>query len=312
LYVNDGVKNKYIARIPLLFLTPQIQLQQLFTIPVLNREAIMAEAIPVNFSMIEDTKNIKENNKEHNNKPSKYSKESLFSATVFFSPDIVGYEIKSDHPRFRDDDKDEIKKKEEPKFSSTFGILVGYKVNKNWALQSGATIFTRGTNINSKTIYARPDVDGNVNFRLSCFSGSSFIPSKSGNHPIDGDSTNASAKNSLQYIGIPLVLQYNISKGKLSIKPGIGVAFNFLLKNKIETVIDAASGKESASTNVQGLKLSYFNGSISVGADYSLNKKIALSFAPTARFALSTINKGEPVKTTLNSVGFATGLTYNF
>jgi hypothetical protein len=77
-------------------------------------------------------------------------------------------------------------------------------------------------------------------------------------------------------------------------------------------VIDAASGKESASTNVQGLKLSYFNGSISVGADYSLNKKIALSFAPTARFALSTINKGEPVKTTLNSVGFATGLTYNF
>jgi hypothetical protein len=309
---SDGVNNKYIALIPLLFPTPQIQRQQLFTIPILNHEAIMPEAIPGNFSMIEDTKNIKKNNKKQNNKPSKYSKESSFSATVFFSPDIVGYDIKSDHPRFRDDDKDEIKKKEEPKFSSTFGILVGYKVNKNWALQSGATIFTRGTNINSKTIYARPDVDGNVNFRLSCFSGSSFIPSKSGNHPIDGDSTNASAKNSLQYIGIPLVLQYNISKGKLSIKPGIGVAFNFLLKNKIETVIDAASGKESASTNVQGLKLSYFNGSISVGADYSLNKKIALSFAPTARFALSTINKGEPVKTTLNSVGFATGLTYNF
>ena len=117
------------------------------------------------------------------------SKESLFSATAFFSPEIISDNIRSDHPRFSEDDKNEIRKDEKLKFATNFGILVGYNFSKNWRLQSGISLFNRKTDINSKTIYARPDDRGNVDFRLSCSSGSSFIPLKSGDHPVQGDST---------------------------------------------------------------------------------------------------------------------------
>ncbi|MDQ2719566.1 MAG: outer membrane beta-barrel protein [Bacteroidota bacterium] len=292
--------------------SPEMHYQQLFTVPLFTSKIILSNEARDNASAIENAKTFKEKNKKQKNGSTKTSKEPLFFATLFFSPDIISYNIESDHPRFREDDKDEIKKNESLKFSSTFGFLVGYNINNRWKLQSGATFFTRVTNINSKTIYARSDNNGNVDFRINCFSGSSIIPLKSGNHPAPGDSTNASAKNSLKYLGVPLVLQYAISKGKLSIIPGAGFEVNFLLKNKIETVINTASGKENATTNVQGLRPSYLNGSISLGAEYRLSRKIALSFVPTGRFALSPINEGEPIKTTLNSVGFITGLTFRF
>lgn len=311
-YQNFLPFEKSINDIPVAPQSPGMQHQQLFITPFLNPEILLSNPNAAYATGIENTKAINENYKKQKKTSIKVSKEPLFSATIFFSPDIISYNIESDHPRFREDDKDEIKKNESPKFSSTFGILIGYNMNKSWKIQSGATVFTRVTNINSKTIYARPDNNGNVDFRLNCFSGSTVIPLKSGIPPTPGDSTNASAQNSLQYLGVPLVVQYNISKGKLSINPAAGIAVNFLLKNKIETVIKTINGNESGSTNVQGLKSSYLNGSISLGAEYKLSKKIALSFVPTARFALSSINRGEPVKTTLNSVGFATGLTFKF
>lgn len=295
-----------------MFLSPEKQFHELFAVSLLNPEAIWATAIPNNIIAIENVKNLGEKNKTVKNSKPKASGKSLFFATLFFSPDITVYRIESDHPRFREDDRDEIEKDEDFRLSSTVGFLISYSLNKNWKLQSGATLFTRATNIGSKTIYARQNGNGNIDFRLSSFSGSSFIPLKSGRHPNPGDSTMASAKNSLQYVGVPVILQYYISNGRFSIIPGAGIAVNFLLKNKIEAVIGTLNGKEIANTNVQGLKSFYLNGSISLGAGYKLSKSFALSFEPTVRLALSSINKGEPVKTTLSSVGFATGLSFNF
>jgi hypothetical protein len=252
-----------------------------------------------------------------NNKKTSFSKNkinpggsSLFSATVFFSPDIVSTALKDDHPRFREEERNAIEKDEQIKFSSTFGILLDYTIGKNWKLESGLTYSSRKTAIDPKTIYARPDNDGNINYRFNCSAGYSYVTVKSPTPPASGDSVNALAStNNLQYIGLPLNVKYIFTTGRFSILPGAGVSFNFLTKGKIETTIATYTGTKNSSTdNIQGLKSMYLNGSASIGFQYKLSKTFSLSFEPAFRFALSSINKDASVKTNLNSIGLSTGL----
>ena len=115
----------------------------------------------------------------------------------------------------------------------------------------------------------------------------------------------------MQYFGIPLSAKYNLTAGKLTFSPGIGISANILNKGTIETSIATSGGHERARSNeIQGLKQAYFSGSLSAGVSYNLSKNIAVSFTPIARFALSSITKNAPVKTYLNSVGLVTGLTF--
>jgi Outer membrane protein beta-barrel domain len=237
---------------------------------------------------------------------------SLFSATVFFSPDIVSTSLTDEHPRFREEERNEIEKDEQIKFSSTFGVLLDYNIGKNWKLESGITYSSRKTDIQPKTIYARPDNDGNINYRFNCSAGYSYVTVKSSSPPMPGDSVNALAStNNLQYVGLPLNAKYVFTSGRFSILPGAGVSFNFLTKGQIETAIATSTGGKNSSTDkVQGLKSMYLNGSTSIGFQYKLNKTFSLSFEPAFRFALSPINKDASVKTNLNSIGLSAGLLF--
>jgi Outer membrane protein beta-barrel domain len=239
---------------------------------------------------------------------------SLFSATVFFSPDIVSTELKNDHPRFMEEERSEIEKNERIKFSSTFGILLDYTIGKKWKIESGISYSYRKTDIHPKTIYARPDNNGNINYRFNCSAGYSYVSVKSSTPPVSGDSVSALAStNNLQYIGLPLYAKYIFTTGRFSILPGAGVSFNFLTKGKIETTIATPTGsKNPSSDKIQGLKSVYLNGDASIGVQYKLNKTLALYFEPAFRFALSSINKDASVKTNLNSIGLSTGLVFKF
>ena len=257
--------------------------------------------VPIKHNMIVP---VKQHNMKNDNSP-------LLSAIIFFSPDLVSTNVKNDHPLFREEDSHEIEKDEKIKSSSTIGVLIDYNTGKNWKLESGLTFSTRFTDIEPKTIYARPDNNGNINYRFNCSAGYSFVTLKSSSlPPVSGDSISAlTSKNILQYIGVPLVVKYMFGKGRFSLTPGVGISANFLTKGKIETTIPTTTGNESITSNdIQGLKSTYFNGSASVGAQYKLNKTFELTFIPTVRFALSSINKDAPVKTYLNSIGFAAGI----
>jgi hypothetical protein len=244
------------------------------------------------------------------NKSNKSSLAKL-SATVFLSPDFISARVKNDKPRFREDDRNEIKRNEETKVSSSFGVLVDYNIGKNWSVLSGISYSSRITNITAKTIYARPDNRGGVRYRFNCSAGYTFVDVKAGNSPASGDSIRSlSATNTLHYLNIPIGFRYNIPLGKLSMQPSFALYTNFLTKGTIETVIATTSGNERTNAkDIEGLKPAYFNGAISIGAQYKITDVLALSFMPTARFALSSINKNAPVKTHFNSIGLATGLT---
>lgn len=234
-----------------------------------------------------------------------------FFATIFFSPDIVKYNIQDDDPPFEEDRRSEIKKNENLQFANSFGILVGYNINKTWIIQTGIMVSKSVTGIDSKTVYAHPDRNGNINFRLSSFTGPSYIPLKSEGNPVDGDSTRLSAKNTLQYVSTPVVLQYKISKGRFSMNPGIGIAANFLVLNKIESEINTANGVQKSTGNSNGLRSAYLSGLVNLNAAYKLNNKISISFSPGARFGLTSINRDArdaSGKITINSFAFQTGI----
>ncbi|GEO10238.1 outer membrane beta-barrel protein [Segetibacter aerophilus] len=237
-----------------------------------------------------------------------------FSITPYYSADFVNTRIDNGQRWFREDDRNEIKNKEEISKTSSIGVLVDYNLDSRWSLQSGISFSTMTTNIQPKTIFARPDPRGNINYRFNCSSGYSFVTLRRGNAPASGDSVIAlSSTNTLNYVSVPLAVKYVFSKGKLSLSPGLGVAANFLTKGKIETEIAGSAGNEKASIDhIEGLNNSYFSGLVSLGVDYSLNKTLALSFTPTSRIALSAINKDAPVKTYLSSFGLVGGLRINF
>ena len=237
-----------------------------------------------------------------------------FSNTVFFSPDIVSTRVDNGRRDYREDDKNEIKNKEKTTNSTTKGILINYRIAKKLNLQTGVSFSTMTTDIQPKTIFARPDDRGNINYRLNCSAGYSYVSLKSGVAPNAGDSVTAlSSRNTLQYVAVPIALTYNLIFKKFVLQPGVGLAANFLTKGKIETEIASQTGNEKTGSNqIVGLNSSYINSSISLAANYYFTRSLALSLTPVTKIALSAINKDAPVKTYLNSFSLAAGLTFRF
>jgi hypothetical protein len=237
-----------------------------------------------------------------------------FSATIFYSADFVSANVSNDRRVFREDDKNEIKNKEEISQSSRQGVLVNYEIGKRWSIQSGLAFSSLTTDIMPKTIFARPDRRGGVSYRFNCSAGYSYVTLRSGNGPAAGDSLVAlSSKNSLHYLVFPIAFTYSLPLGRFNFQPGAGIAKNFLTSSKIETVIVGSSGNEKSTlTKIEGLNSSYTDGSISLAANYYFTKNLALNVTPVARFALGAINRDAPVKTYFNSISLAGGLTFNF
>ncbi len=245
-----------------------------------------------------------------NTKKKEKKRQFNFSITTFFSPDVAWYYLQEDKPDNQPDSIDEIKTSEKHDFSSTLGALVDYKLNKHWGLQSGLTYSNTNITVEPKTIYAQTDNTGHVQYRINTSSGYGYVLPSFSSNPAVGDSLYAfTSMHTLQYIGIPFAVKYNFIKGKFILNALAGLSANFLIKGKIETtVINGMNNETELLKNIKGLKKIYFNGLTGLGVEYILSQRMALSFAPTLRFALNSINKDTPVKSYPNSFGLATGL----
>ncbi|MFM9909235.1 MAG: outer membrane beta-barrel protein [Chitinophagaceae bacterium] len=259
----------------------------------------------VKTKIADSTKNaVAKNNKK------KPIKQSRFSLTPFFSPDIAWYRLQDDEIAGQHDNAKEIEKEEKHEFSYTYGVLADYKINKRWGLQSGLTLSNTNIVVEPKTIYAQQDNAGGVKYRINTSSGYGYVLPKYSTNPVVGDSLYAfTSTHSLQYIGIPLAVTYNVTKGKFKFNALAGVSANILTKAKLEATLEKGFNNSIETVdNLQGLKKVYFSGLAGVGVDYKLTKKTSVVFAPTMRFALNSITKDAPVKSYPVSFGFNVGL----
>lgn len=244
----------------------------------------------------------------------KNSKPLPFAVNIFWSPDFASYRLQDDQAGSNAALVSAIEKNESHKVSSTIGALLNYKIKKHWSLQSGVTFSRTDISIAPETIYAQPDNTGKVKYRINTSSGYGYVLPTFSTNPRVGDSVYAfSSEHTLHYIGIPVGLMYTLSKGRFSLNAAFGVSVNILHKAKIETEIENGFGNEIETVdNIQGMKPYYLGGQAGVGIDYNFNRRIALSFQPTYRFALNAINKDVPVLSHPHSLGLLTGLRFSF
>ncbi|MEO9100834.1 MAG: outer membrane beta-barrel protein [Ginsengibacter sp.] len=242
----------------------------------------------------------------------KSTNQSRFAITAFYSPDITFYHYEDNDQR--NSNTTDFKKSETENYSSTFGVLIDYMISKHWGLQSGVTLATSNFDLEPKTLYAQPDNTGGIKYKLSTPLGDAYVLPSFSNNPDIGDSIfSKSTTHTLQYIGIPLSVKYNLYKGKFTLNIRGGIRANFLTSGRITTELKSGNDNETETTNkIHGLKQSYFSGLAGIGVDYNFYKKWFLSFSPTIRFALNSINSNVPVNSFPNSVGFGLGLKMEF
>ena len=275
-----------------------------------QRDSVDAKKLLESLAVKKITLPLDTNNATAKNAKKKKAKVSRFSVAPFFSPDISWYRLQEDKPDNQPDNLAAIEKSEKHEFSSTTGILVDYKSDKHWSFQSGFTYSNTNITVEPKTIYAQSDNAGNVKYRINTSSGYGYVLPSFSSNPAIGDSLYAfTSTHTINYIGIPLAVKYNIAKGKFSFNIMAGFSTNILTRGKIETTLAKGFNNETeVVNNLQGLRKIYFSGLTGLGVDYKLNKKMSLSFVPTYRFALNSINQNAPVKSYPNSLGLLVGL----
>lgn len=240
-----------------------------------------------------------------------------FALTPFFAPQFNFNHIvdDDDHPANgqRHNDLDDIKNGENDKSSYSLGVLMEIPLKKRWFLQTGLTYINKTVEIDPKKIYADLD-NGTVKYRFDFSSGYTYLNPKTGSAPLVGDSILATESSSnLQYIGIPLTVNYLFFKGKFNIIPSVGAGVNFLISEKMQTnVLTGTSSDKQNITSIQGLKKVYFNTITGIAFQYNAGKKIAVSLTPSANFALGPINRTTAVKSYPNSFNIAAGVKIYF
>ncbi|NCI51494.1 outer membrane beta-barrel protein [Sediminibacterium roseum] len=243
-------------------------------------------------------------------------KPGKFSVTLFFAPDITTRNLEQNFGTFRDERKEELMRTEKnSEFDFTLGARVEYKLGKHFSLQSGISFSTNTIDIAKKTIFARvDDRDGSLKFRFNFSSGYAFFKPKTIAPPqFFGDSAQAlSSTSTLHYINIPLALKYYIPLGKrFSLSAQAGIAARFITRQNIDAVYASNGFNEKGKTNeIQGLKTTYFNGVVGIGADYSFNNRIAFTVFPSFNFATTSINRDAPVKAYPNTLSLAAGMKF--
>jgi hypothetical protein len=241
-------------------------------------------------------------------------RESRLSITAFFAPDITTRNLEQNFGTGRDERKEELLRTEKnSQLDFTVGARIEYKLNDHLSLQSGLSFSTNTIDIAQKTIFARLDKDGALKYRFNFSSGYTYFNPKTLSAPqFLGDSAQAlSSSSTLHYVNIPLAVKYNLPSGRFNFSLQAGMTARFITKQSIDAVYASnGSNEKSRANEIQGLKTSYFNGVVGVGADYSLNSKMALTLFPSFNFATSSINRDAPVKAYPNTLSLAVGVKF--
>lgn len=247
------------------------------------------------------------------NKPVRIKVKSRFnhwSISPMFAWNVNLNTLKDDE-HFRDprNNSREAKRTEQETISFTTGLGVQRQISRNVFLQSGVQYFSSKTSIEPKTIFAEPDARGDVRFRFSCSSGESYLPAKTSMPPVAGDSIKTNfSESKISYLQVPLLVAYQISFGKFSFIPSVGVQTNFLLSGKLNSFLKQPGGEEEVSSSLDGLRSAYLSGVIQPQLNYKLNDRISFDFDPNINFSLSPINKETAVKTYQNMFSVGAGV----
>ncbi len=236
-----------------------------------------------------------------------------FSAAIFYAPAIPFSHLRDEDRRYGNPYSRELEKNENGAYSYSFGVLIDYRLNNKWSLESGAGFSAIKMNMEPEKIYAERDNQGTVKYQINTSSGKGYILPSFSNNPRIGDSLSTQKiAHSLQYASVPFAVKYHFNSSKLSINLLAGVSANILSHGKISTEVKRGNESEHEKTHdIHGLKSFYFSGLAGIGFGYNIYRNLSLTFSPTINFAIDPINKNVPVRSYPGTVNFQFGLKTN-
>ncbi|PHR72522.1 MAG: hypothetical protein COA67_04555 [Lutibacter sp.] len=247
---------------------------------------------------VEEEKEVDENTK-------KWSVASVFAPIAYNSFNTKGSPL-------------DLKFENSPKQGSktmSYGVKVGYRINKKLSLQSGITMVDVGYKIGD--VFISPSQQGlqrltNVNYS----SAANILNVQAGDilNNIQLETTSSvPIKGVLNqvfgYIEIPLELKYKLNNSQ---KIGVNLigGFSTLILNKNEVFVETSefSSNLGEANNLNNVN---FSGNLGIDLDYKINKNLYFNVAPMLKIHTSTFSKNaDNFKPYI--LGVYTGLNYKF
>lgn len=265
---------------------------------------------------------------------SKRDKQTLAKSTRFYAGSYISPNFSSNSVKSRSGGRPLFKSTEKSEWSNEKGFKIGFKFGDNWKISSGIGWYSAKIrsqkimpihyNSSNQTIvgdkiettyglriessYGTSDVD--VDFRYFAMQA-----------PMHGEVIllNIRTKQELQFINIPLLLGYEVKKGRLALGVQAGVAVNILKRSTFEAEISSRrpgflrhNGPrvvQSFSREVRKTGLDYV---LSTNIAYALTPSVQLSLAPVFRKNITPITDTPDFSNKLYSVGVHLGAYFSF
>lgn len=163
------------------------------------------------------------------------------------------------------------------------------------------------------------------NFKLNCPGGTSNIMIQS--EQLDSRATisdneqvkvNITNTEKLNYLTIPLALNYRTTFGKISLMAGAGLHMNILTTSSFEDPAIKINHPQLKTRNDSHFKYRFdksnlvvWNGALSAGVSYAIAPKLSLQLTPSWFIPITNRNSDRDVKVNSSSVAFQLGLNYS-
>ncbi|PHS10783.1 MAG: hypothetical protein COA88_00405 [Kordia sp.] len=186
--------------------------------------------------------------------------------------------------------------KKKGKINMSYGIGVGYAINKKLTIRTGVNKIKLGYNTQDVAIYpfAEAPVDGRglKNITLTSEASSLNLSGSSGYSISQIPSSysllyDSSLNQRLGYIEVPVELSYKISEKKMKINVIAGVSTFFLNENGIYTETNGIETHIGEANNLN--KISYST-NIGLGFNYNISKAFNFNFEPTFKYQLNAFS----------------------
>jgi len=119
----------------------------------------------------------------------------------------------------------------------------------------------------------------------------------------------AEIQQTFQYIEVPFLLRYKLIDKLIDVNFVGGVGANFLIGNDVYLAYGDSKENIGYTDGVSDIN---YNGTVGIGIEYPLLKRINIRFEPSIKYYLNEINPTSHVESHPYSLGFYTGINYSF
>lgn len=236
---------------------------------------------------------------------------SPFSISLYFAPALSFHHLK-DNTADNFDDAGMYINREKEMVSLFTGALLHYDLSSRWSVASGAAYALSKYSITLPVMYAAYNESKELHFMYATASGVIEIPVEKQQQLHEGDSLEMStvSEQSLKYLEVPILLQFQTSKNKFRLYAKGGIAMNFLLQAKAKMTIHDSD--ITVINHIDGLRKTNYSVLIGAGIEYKIHERHGIFLEPFFKGAITSINSGMAVSSYPVAVGIRVGTIFNF